>query len=93
MDWKIIVVRTEDPLFTEYDDIDDVPKAVTDGIMEWFRWYKSPDGHVNHFANNDEWYNKTVAQFIIESTHEDWLDLVQGNVPANDNWIGYTGAA
>lgn len=34
--------------------------------MEWFRWYKSPDGHVNHFANNDEWYNKTVAQFIIE---------------------------
>jgi inorganic pyrophosphatase len=83
MDWKIIVLRTEDPLFTEHDDIDDVPKAVRDGIMEWFRWYKSPDGHVNHFANNDEWYNKTVAQFIIESLTK----IGQGNVPANDNWV------
>lgn len=89
MDWKIMTLKTDDSLSTEYDDIDDVPQAVRDGIREWFRWYKSPDGTVNYFfTNNDEWYNKSVAERIIEGTHEEWLDLVQGNVPADDNWIG-----
>ncbi len=89
MDWKIMTLKTDDPLSTEYDDIDDVPKEVRDGIREWFRWYKSPDGTVNHlFANSDEWYNKSVAELVIEGTHEEWVDLIQGNVPAEGKWIG-----
>jgi inorganic pyrophosphatase len=38
LDWKVVAVATDDPLAKEYNDIDDVPKEVKDGIREWFRW-------------------------------------------------------
>lgn len=43
LDWKVLAVSVDDPLAEEYNDIDDVPKAVQDGVREWFRWYKTPD--------------------------------------------------
>ena len=44
LDWKLVAIAKDDPLFEEYNDIDDVPAAIKDGIREWFRWYKTPDG-------------------------------------------------
>ena len=47
LDWKLIAVRTDDPLAAQLNDIADVeallPGTVS-GIREWFRWYKTPDG-------------------------------------------------
>merc|ERR1712085_111256 len=47
LDWKVIAIRTADPLAAELNDIVDVDAkcpGVISGIREWFRWYKTPDG-------------------------------------------------
>jgi inorganic pyrophosphatase len=46
VDWKMICIAEDDPLFDQIEDIDDLelkcPGTVA-GIREWFRWYKTPD--------------------------------------------------
>lgn len=39
LDWKVLAISTNDPLASQYNDIDDVPNSVKDGVREWFRWY------------------------------------------------------
>eukprot|EP00958_Prasinococcus_capsulatus_P009451 scaffold921_cov397-Prasinococcus_capsulatus_cf.AAC.3 len=47
LDWKIIALRTDDPLAAEVNTLEDVEKhfpGELQKVLEWFRDYKIPDG-------------------------------------------------
>eukprot|EP00593_Proboscia_inermis_P008286 CAMPEP_0171298244 /NCGR_PEP_ID=MMETSP0816-20121228/7015_1 /TAXON_ID=420281 /ORGANISM="Proboscia inermis, Strain CCAP1064/1" /LENGTH=259 /DNA_ID=CAMNT_0011773143 /DNA_START=53 /DNA_END=829 /DNA_ORIENTATION=+ len=73
LDWKVLAIQTDDPLAAEYNDIDDVPAAVKDGIREWFRWYKTPDDKpLNGFGFDEKFLDVAETKKVIEETHEFW---------------------
>jgi len=89
LDWKVIAIATDDELAKEYNDIDDVPAAVKDGIREWFRWYKTPDDKpLNGFGFDEKWLDAKAAGEVIEETHEAWKKLRSGDTDAGKLWTG-----
>mmetsp|Transcript_19558 Transcript_19558/g.42475 ORF Transcript_19558/g.42475 Transcript_19558/m.42475 type:complete len:302 (-) Transcript_19558:99-1004(-) len=89
LDWKVIAISTDDELAKEYNDIDDVPDAVKDGIREWFRWYKTPDDKpLNGFGFDEKWLDAKEAGEVIEETHVAWKKLRSGDTDAGKLWIG-----
>lgn len=89
LDWKVLAVSVDDPLAEEYNDIDDVPKAVQDGVREWFRWYKTPDDKpLNGFGFDEAFLNKAESEKVIEETHEAWKSLRSGTADAGKLWTG-----
>mmetsp|Transcript_17065 Transcript_17065/g.20487 ORF Transcript_17065/g.20487 Transcript_17065/m.20487 type:complete len:276 (-) Transcript_17065:46-873(-) len=89
LDWKVVAVAVDDPLASEYSDIDDVPDAVKDGIREWFRWYKTPDDKLlNGFGFDEKFLNAAAAGEVIEETHEAWKKLKAGETDAGKLWLG-----
>jgi inorganic pyrophosphatase len=89
LDWKVLAIATDDPLASEYNDIDDVPEAVTAGIREWFRWYKTPDDKpINAFGFDEKYLPVAVANEVIEETHEAWKKLRSGETEAGKLWTG-----
>lgn len=89
LDWKVIAVAADDELAKEYNDIDDVPAAVKDGIREWFRWYKTPDDKpLNGFGFDEKWLDAATAKEVIEETHEAWKKLRSGEIEAGKLWTG-----
>jgi len=88
LDWKVLAVATDDPLAEEYNDIDDVPKAVQDGVREWFRWYKTPDDKpLNGFGFDEKFLNAKEAIEVIDETHAAWQKLKDGSTEAGKLWI------
>ena len=86
---QVIVIATDDELAKEYNDINDVPAAVKDGIREWFRWYKTPDDKpLNGFGFDEKWLDAKEAAKVIEETHEAWKKLRSGKTEAKKLWIG-----
>lgn len=86
---QVIAVATDDDLAKEYNDIDDVPDAVKDGIREWFRWYKTPDDKpLNGFGFDEKWLDAKAAGDVIEETHEAWKKLRSGDTEAGKLWTG-----
>merc|ERR1740115_8506 len=76
LDWKVLAVDVNDPLAAEYNDIDDVPDAVKDGIREWFRWYKTPDGKpLNAFGYDEKFLDVAETKEIIAETNDSWKKL------------------
>lgn len=76
LDWKVVAVAKDDPLAEEYNDIDDVPDAVKDGIREWFRWYKTPDDKpLNSFGFDEKYLNVAATKDAINETNEHWKKL------------------
>jgi len=89
LDWKVIAIATDDELASEYNDIDDVPDAVKDGIREWFRWYKTPDDKpLNGFGFDEKWLDAKSAGEVIEETHDAWKKLRSGEIEAGKLWTG-----
>lgn len=89
LDWKVVAVSVDDPLAKEYNDIDDVPDAVKDGIREWFRWYKTPDDKpLNGFGFDEKYLDAAAAKEVIEETHEAWKKLKSGETEAGKLWTG-----
>lgn len=89
LDWKVLAIATDDPLAAEYNNIDDVPEAVTAGIREWFRWYKTPDDKpINAFGFDEKYLDVDVAKEVIEETHEAWKKLRSGETAAGKLWTG-----
>merc|ERR1712232_1276508 len=87
LDWKVLAISTEDPLASEYNDIDDVPEYVKAGIREWFRWYKTPDDKpINAFGFDEKYLNAKEAEAVIEETHEAWKKLKSGETDAGKLW-------
>jgi len=88
LDWKVLAVSVDDPLAEEYNDIDDVPAAVLDGVREWFRWYKTPDDKpLNGFGFDEKYLNAAEAEKVIEETHEAWKKLKAGETEAGKLWV------
>lgn len=76
LDWKVVAVATDDPLAEKYNDIDDVPAAVKDGIREWFRWYKTPDDKpLNSFGYDEKFLDVAQTKEIIAETNDSWKKL------------------
>merc|ERR1719401_233764 len=89
LDWKVLAVATDDELAKEYNDIDDVPDAVKDGIREWFRWYKTPDDKpLNGFGFDEKYLDAKTAAEVIEETHEAWKKLRSGEIQSGKLWTG-----
>ncbi|KAL7471209.1 hypothetical protein ACHAXS_011505 [Conticribra weissflogii] len=89
LDWKVVCIATDDELAEKYNDIDDVPAAVKDGIREWFRWYKTPDDKpLNGFGFDEKWLDAEMAKEVIGETHEAWKKLRSGETEAGKLWVG-----
>lgn len=79
-DWKLIVIKADDPLASSLNDIKDVESQMP-GLLkathEWFKIYKIPDGKAaNKFAFDGQAKGADFAKKIIMETHEQWKDLV-----------------
>ena len=91
LDWKIIAVHSEDPLFSQLNDISDVEAkcpGVVSGIREWFRWYKTPDDKpLNAFGFEERALDKKFALEVIEETHGFWKKLKEGKTDKGKLWL------
>lgn len=91
LDWKIIAINSEDPLFSQLNDISDVEAklpGVVSGIREWFRWYKTPDDKpLNAFGYNEKALDKKFALEVIEETHGYWKNLRAGKADKGKLWL------
>lgn len=90
LDWKVIVV---DASKTGVTSLAHLEKGVVTGILEWFRWYKMPDGpdgsfKLNKFGNDDKPKNEAETLEVIAETHEAWKKLRNGATPNHGLWIG-----
>ena len=91
LDWKLIAIRTDDPLAATLHDVDDIEHGVVSGIREWFRWYKVPDNKPpNSFGHGERCLSAAEAVSVIEETHHHWNDLIKGTADAGKLWIPAT---
>ena len=89
LDWKVLAIAVDDPLASEYNDIEDVPDAIKSGVREWFRWYKTPDDKpINSFGFDEQYLNVATTKEVIEETHEAWKKLKSGDTDAGKLWTG-----
>jgi inorganic pyrophosphatase len=89
-DWKVLAVRTDDPLAKQVEDISKISSTpihilkLADQIREWFRIYKVPEGKgENSFSFNGQWLGRDDALDVISDTHQQWKDVVEGKVIVN----------
>lgn len=82
-DWKLIVIKADDPLAESLNDIGDVESHIP-GLLkathDWFKIYKIPDGKPpNEFAFEGKAKDAEFAKKIIKETHTQWEKLVYDN--------------
>jgi len=76
MDWKAIAIDAKDPLASQIDsvaDLENIMPGKVDSIVNWFKFYKMPDGKPeNTFAFDDQAKDANFAMQIVELTHDSW---------------------
>jgi len=78
-DWKVLVVRADDPETAHLKDVGDVPQAKKKELIEWFRNYKTAEGKgKNSFGLDEKVMDKAYALKICDETHEHWWQLRYG---------------
>jgi len=91
LDWKVIGIRSADPLASQLEDIGDVEvkcPGYISGIREWFRWYKTPDGKpLNEFGYKEVALDKAHALDVINKTHSAWQKLCADDKLGSDLWV------
>ena len=96
LDWKLIAVNTHDPLVTVHGvkDLQDLSRVLphhVDGIREWFRWYKRPDGKsLNEYALQGRAVDREGALEVVRETHSQWKRLLQDGGRVTDTkqlWV------
>uniref|UniRef100_A0A3B0MQ98 inorganic diphosphatase n=1 Tax=Theileria annulata TaxID=5874 RepID=A0A3B0MQ98_THEAN len=89
IDWKILAVSQEDEHFSDINELEDVDKfypGTTTGILEFFRWYKTPRGKpLNEFLPNKTFISKKEAMEVIHQTSEHYKQLLKGTIK-HDLW-------
>lgn len=79
-DWKLLVIKANDPLAQSLNDIKDIEQHMPGLIKathEWFKIYKIPDGKpANVFAFDGQAKGAEFARKIIQETHEQWKELI-----------------
>jgi len=87
LDWKIIALRTDDPLAAEVNTLEDVEKhfpGELQKVLEWFRDYKIPDGKpANKFGLDEKCMPLDYTMEVVEETHGFWKKLMDGTTPPN----------
>ncbi|GLD62838.1 inorganic pyrophosphatase-like protein [Lates japonicus] len=87
-DWKVIVINTEDPEASDFNNIDDVRRlkpGYLEATFDWFKRYKVPDGKPeNQFAFNGEFKDRDFAIKTVKSTHEFWKALISKRTNAGE---------
>lgn len=80
-DWKLIVIKADDPLANSLNDIEDVElhmPGLLKSTHEWFKIYKIPDGKPeNKFAFDGQAKGAKFAHDIIKETHHQWRELIE----------------
>lgn len=75
-DWKLIVIKADDPMASSLNDIEDVERHMPGLISHthnWFKIYKIPDNKPpNEFAFDGKAKGADFAKKIIAETHEQW---------------------
>ena len=91
LDWKLIGIRSNDPLvrsnkamggdidrITDLESLERHYPHVISGIREWFRWYKVPDNKpLNEYAYNGDVIGRDKAIEVVYETHEQWKQLIK----------------
>ncbi|KAI8325084.1 inorganic pyrophosphatase [Martensiomyces pterosporus] len=84
-DWKVMAIRSDDPLARKMSDIGDVERlmpGLVQATVDWFTKYKVPDGKpLNPWAFDGKPRNAAYAHDVIASTHGAWKKLVDS--PSN----------
>merc|ERR1711957_232484 len=81
LDNKIIVIRKDDPLAGEVNDIADVDAkfpGLLDGMREWFRG----DGELENPDDDERAIDKAHAVETLAQTHAAWISLRKRNEAA-----------
>jgi inorganic pyrophosphatase len=100
-DWKLLAVRTDDPLAAAVDDVTaaaapDGVKRAADAVREWFRTYKIPEGKgENDFAFGGAWLDVHTTLQIVAATHKQWRDALARPAAAGGKgpWLPQAGWA
>ncbi|KAK0642927.1 inorganic pyrophosphatase [Cercophora newfieldiana] len=83
-DWKVVVIDVEDPMAGRVNDVGDVEgvmPGVLEGMRDWFRVYKIPEGgEENKYAFGGEVKGRGFAEGVIGGCHRGWKRLVMGEV-------------
>jgi len=72
-DDKIIAILHEDPVFSEVQDLDDLPKPIVDRLVHYFLTYKVLPGEENK-VSIPEVYDKAHAITVIEASMDDYAE-------------------
>ncbi|KAL3241256.1 inorganic diphosphatase PPA2 [Nakaseomyces bracarensis] len=80
LDWKNIVINTEDPLTEKVNSLKDVEEhfpGLLNATREWFRKYKIPMGKPeNRFGFDGEFLESDKSMEVIQHCHKSWLKLI-----------------
>ncbi|KAI5180076.1 nucleosome-remodeling factor 38 kDa subunit [Nematocida sp. AWRm80] len=80
-DWKIVVINSQDPMYSKIKDITDVEKYMPGLLKEtvhWFKNYKVPaGGKQNEFGLDESYLNASEAAKVVHETHVFWQDLIK----------------
>jgi inorganic pyrophosphatase len=75
-DWKVLVLRTDDPMAARVHDVDDLERELPGAVhalREWLRVYKLPEGKpLNTFALGERAMGRDYALSVIRETHAAW---------------------
>lgn len=88
MDWKVIVIDTEDELALRVNDVNDVVQlcpGLLEATKQWFRDYKLADGKpANAFAFDGQFKSAKETVEIVQQCNTSWRNLVDGKVTKHD---------
>ncbi|KAG7861785.1 hypothetical protein KL939_000806 [Ogataea angusta] len=94
LDWKVVVIDTNDPFAAELNDIKDVYEkmpGVLENLKRWFEVYKIPTGkQPNSFLFDGNYKDTEFTLKVVQECHESWYKLVMGelhgdNLPSTEN--------
>ena len=78
IDWKVLAIRTSDPLAQVWNNIEDVDAEKLESVFHWFQYYKTTDGKPeNTFGLNRRPGNVEYTYNIIRECHESWKKLME----------------
>jgi len=76
MDWKVIGIAAGDPLAASINNVDDLEKHMpgkVKSILDWFKYYKMPDGKPeNVFGFDEKALDVDFTHSIVDLTHKAW---------------------
>jgi inorganic pyrophosphatase len=78
-DWKVVAIRTTDPLADRLHDIEDIERErprLLAHLREWLAHYKTADGGAaSTFAFRGQYQGRAFALRIIQECHDKWSTL------------------